>query len=70
MLGVTAIEVRTAAVTVNTAEPWIVPEAAVIVVVPIATAIASPVWVGIVAVAVEDEVHVADVVRFCVVPLL
>lgn len=68
--GVTAIEVRTAGVTVNAADPWIVPEVAVIVVAPIATAVASPEWAGIVAVAMEDEVHVADRVRFCVVPLL
>ena len=32
--GVTAIEANTGAVTVNVVEPWIVPEAAVIVVAP------------------------------------
>jgi hypothetical protein len=67
---VTEIEVRTAAVTVNMAEPLIVPEVAVIVAVPGATLVANPVWVLIVATEVFDDVQLAVVVRFCVVPLL
>jgi hypothetical protein len=42
----------------------------VIVTVPGATAVAEPVWSAMVATAVFDEVQVALVVIFCVVPLL
>ena len=64
VLGVTAIEASTAAVTVNVAEPWIVPEVAVIVAVPVATLVANPVCNLIVATKVADDVQLAVVVRF------
>ena len=70
MLGVTAIEVNTAGVTVNVAEPLILPKVAVIVAVPCATLVANPVLALIVATDVFEEVQLAVVVRFCVVPLL
>jgi hypothetical protein len=67
--GVTEIEVKTAAVTVNVAEPLIVPEVAVMVALPGATLVASPPLLTVAA-AVAEEVQVALVVRFCVEPLL
>ena len=69
VVGVTAIEVKTAAVTVNVAEPLIVPDLAVTVVLPCATLVASPPLL-MVAIDLAEEVQVAVVVRFCVVPLL
>jgi len=68
--GVTAIDVKTAEVTVRVAVPLIVPELAVIVAVPATTPLASPVWRPIVAVAVLDEVQLAVVVKSCVEPSL
>ena len=68
VVGVTAIEVKTAAVTVNVAEPLIVPDLAVTVVLPCATLVASPPLL-MVAIDLAEEVQVA-VVRFWVVPLL
>jgi hypothetical protein len=68
-VGVTEIEVNVAAVTVNLANPLIVPELAVIVLVPVAMPLADPPLL-IVATAVADEVHVTALVRFWVVPLL
>ena len=70
MLGLTLIEVNTAAVTANVAEPLILPEVAVIVVVPCATLVAKPVLALMVATEVFEEVQLAVVVRFCVLPLL
>jgi hypothetical protein len=69
VVGVTEIEVNTAAVTVKVAEPWIVPEVAVIVVLPFATLVANPPLLTV-AIDFAEEVQVAVVVRFCVVPLL
>ena len=69
VVGVTAIEVKTAAVTVNVAEPLIVPDLAVTVVLPCATLVASPPLL-MVAFDLAEEVQVAVVVRFCVVPVL
>ena len=69
MAGVTEIEVSTAAVTVNVAEPLIVPDLAVMVVFPFATLVAKPPLL-MVAIDFAEEVQVAVVVRFCVVPLL
>jgi hypothetical protein len=66
---VTEIEVNTAAVTVNAAEPLIVPDLAVMVALPWATLVASPL-VLTVAIDFAEDVHVAVLVRFCVVPLL
>lgn len=63
------MEVSTAAVTVNVAEPLIVPDAAVIVVDPWATLVASPPLLTV-ATEVAEDVQVAVLVRFCVVPLL
>ena len=63
--GVTAIDCSTAAVTVNKVEPLIAPELALMVLVPIPTAVARPPAV-IVAVPVVPEVHVTELVRFCV----
>jgi hypothetical protein len=67
--GVTAIEVNTAAVTVNVAEPLIVPDLAVMVALPAATLVANPPLL-IVAIDVAEEVQLAVLVRFWVVPLL
>src|ERR1700691_2112106 len=67
--GVTAIDVSTAAVTVSVAPPWMVPDVAVITTAPFATLVAKPPLVTVATVA-ADEVHVAVLVRFCVVPLL
>jgi hypothetical protein len=67
--GVTEIEVNTAAVTVNVAEPLIVPDLAVMVVLPLATLVANPPLLTV-AIDFAEEVQVAVVVRFCVVPLL
>jgi len=64
-IGVTAIDCRVAAVTVSTVEPATDPEVALIVLVPIATAVSSPPAV-IVAVAVVPEAQVTEEVRFCV----
>ena len=65
----TAIEVNTAAVTVNVADPLIVPDLAVMVVLPFATLVAKPLLL-IVAIDFADDVHVALLVNVCVVPLL
>jgi len=67
--GVTEIEANTAAVTVNVAEPLIVPDLAVMVVLPFATLVANPPLL-MVAIDFAEEVQVAVVVRFWVVPLL
>ena len=65
----TEIEVNTAAVTVNVAEPLIVPDLAVIVALPCATLVARPPLLTV-AIDVAEEVQVALLVRFWVVPLL
>jgi len=67
---VTEIEVKTAAVTVKVAEPLIVPDLAVMVAVPAVTPVASPVLFTTDATEVFEEVQVAVLLRFCVVPLL
>ena len=68
--GVTAIEVMTAEVTVKVADPEVAPSVAEMIVLPAASALASP-WVGplvtIVAAAVLEEFQVTFPVRFCVV---
>jgi len=69
VVGVTEIEVKVS-VTVNEAEPLIVPDSAVMVVVPAATPVTNPVVLLTVATEGADEVQVTSVVRFCVVPLL
>ena len=67
--GVTEIEVSKGAVTVKLTEPLIVPDLAVIVVLPCATPVARPALLTV-AIDVADEVQVALLVRFWVVPLL
>jgi hypothetical protein len=67
--GVTVIDDKMAAETVSVADPEMLPEVALIVVVPTATAVASPAAL-MVAVAGVPEAHVTLVVMFCVVPLL
>jgi hypothetical protein len=62
-VGLIEIEVNTAAVTVNVAEPLIVPDSAVIVAVPEAAPVANPVLLTV-AIDVDDELHVALPVRF------
>jgi len=52
--------------TVRVVEPLIAPETALIVVVPTATAVATPADVIVATPVLEDD-HVAEVVRFCVV---
>ena len=67
--GVTAIEDNvTAAVTVRVAVPWILPEVALMVEVPVALAVARPLLLAIVAVVVLDELQVTCVVMSRVVP--
>ncbi len=69
LVGLTATETSVAAVTVSVVEPEILPDVAVIVVVPAATEVASPFEPAallIVAAAVLDELQVTAAVRFCV----
>ena len=68
LAGVTAMETRVGAVTVKTVEPLIAPEVAVIVELPAAMEVANPTEL-MVAVLVAEEVQVAELVRFAVVPL-
>jgi hypothetical protein len=63
--GVTAIVCKTAGVTVSVVEPLIDPEVALIVVDPVATVLAKPALL-MVATVVAEDVHVAVLVRFCV----
>jgi len=67
LAGVTAMETSVTGVTVSVVVPKIPPEAAVMIVEPVPTAVESPAGLGAVAMAVEDELHVTDAVRFCVV---
>jgi len=67
--GITDNEVKTGAVTVNAAEPLIVPDVAVIVVPPCAMLVASPLALTV-AVGEDDDIHVAVLVRSCVLPSL
>jgi hypothetical protein len=65
--GLMAIETSVAAVTVSTVEPEIVPEVALMVVVPIPVLMTNPV-VLIVAVVMVLDAQVAFPVKFCVLP--
>lgn len=67
--GAMEIEVSTGGVTVNVAAPLIVPEAALIVVDPATTLLATPALLTF-ATATAEEVQATVVVRFCVVLLL
>ena len=63
--GVTAIDCSVAAVSVNTVEPTIAPDVALIVLVPAEAAVANPPAL-IVAVAVVPDAQVTEAVRFWV----
>ena len=65
--GVTATETSVAAVTVSVVLPETEPEIARMVVDPVLTAVAKPA-VLIAATVPAEELHVAVLVRFCVVP--
>jgi len=67
--GVTEIEVNAAALTVNVAEPLMVPDLAVIVAVPCAMLVANPALLTV-AIVVAEELQVAVLVSVWVVPLL
>jgi hypothetical protein len=67
--GVTAIDTRPGAPTVRAAEPLMVPEVAVIVVLPCARDVASPAALMLATVA-EEEFQFTNEVRFCVLPLV
>ena len=70
LVGTTAIDVSNADVTVKVVDPEMLPDTAVIVVDPVATAAANPlepVALLIVATPVLDELQVAAAVRSCVV---
>jgi hypothetical protein len=67
--GVTEREVNTAAVTVSVAEPLMVPDVAVIAADPWAKLVARPALLTV-ATEVAEEVHVAVLLKFWVVPLL
>jgi hypothetical protein len=68
LAGVTVIDVSAAAVTVSEAVPAMAPEVAVRVTGPPAfTPVATPLALTV-AIVLSDEVHVAVLVRFCVVP--
>jgi hypothetical protein len=67
--GVTAMETRTGAVTVRVEDPVTPLVAAAMIDVPLARLVAKPAAL-MVATAGAEEVQVAVLVRFCVVPLL
>ena len=67
LAGVTAMETRVGVVTVSVAVPLTDPEAAVIVAAPWVLLVANPV-LETVATLVADEVQVAELVRFWVLP--
>jgi hypothetical protein len=69
VLGVTATEVNTAAVTVSVADPLTVPEVAVIVAEPCSTLVANPLLLTV-AIDVAEDDQVTLSVMFSVVPLL
>jgi hypothetical protein len=68
-VGATDIVTSTGAVTDRLVEPVIAPETALMLVVPIAIPVANP-PAPMDATAGEEDNHVADAVRFCVLPSL
>lgn len=64
--GVISIDVIVCDVTVSVVEPEMVPDEALIVVLPAAMAVANPEALPIVATAVLEELHVTEVVISCV----
>ena len=69
MAGVTATETRTAAPTLSVADSVIEPDVAVMFALPIPAPVDNPL-LAIVATAVDDEPHVTELVRGCVLPSL
>ena len=69
LAGVTDKEVKIAGVTVNVAKLLMLPEVAVIFAVPLATLVARPPLLTVATEAAE-ELQVAVLVRFCMVPLV
>ncbi len=65
--GVTVNDTRAAGPTVSCAVPLMPPDVAVIVVTPLPTPVAKPPLLTVAAAGLL-ELHVADVVRFCVLP--
>jgi hypothetical protein len=63
---VIAIDTSAGCATLSAADPLIVPEAAVIVALPIAVALTSP--VALMLAALLEELHVTEPVRSCVEP--
>jgi hypothetical protein len=71
LIGVTAMDTSVAEVTIKEVVAEILPDAAVIVVCPVATEVANPLEPAallMVATAVSDEPQVTDAVKSCVVP--
>lgn len=68
LLGVTAMEERVAPVVVRRVEPAIVPEVAVIVVVPFCVVLLANPLDAIVAILVLEELQLTEVVIFAVLP--
>ena len=69
LAGVMAIDFNVAAVTVRAVDPLMPPEVALMVALPAATPVATP-PAAMLATPVLVELHVADALRFCVLPLL
>ena len=70
LVGVTEMNMSTAGVTFSVVEPDTLPDVAVIVAGPVATDVAvplDPAALLMVATFVDDELQIADVVKFCVV---
>jgi len=67
--GLIVIDTSTAAVTVSSVDPLTLPTLAVIVAVPCPTLLASPVLLAV-AVETVSDVHVAVLLRSCVLPSL
>ena len=68
LVGVTAMEINMAGVTVTVVEPEILPDVAVIVAEPLPTVAASPLLPAtllMVATLVFEELHATDVVMSC-----
>ena len=66
-IGAIAMETRAGGVTLRVLEPLIEPKVAVIVALPVPTPVAKPVLLTL-ATAGADELHVTELVRFCVLP--
>ncbi len=69
LAGVIATELKIAGVTVRVAELLMLPDVAVMFAVPLATLVARPPLLTV-AMEAREEVQVAVLVRFCVVPLV